>query len=64
MDEIQLNEKILVLWDSAFDLESSEFNEESLKDMCVACIKFENIHRINPSKRFRFAIYCYKYTYL
>lgn len=51
MDFIQLNEKILLLWDSSFDLESSEFNAESLKAKSVACIKYENIHRIDLSKK-------------
>lgn len=47
MDFVQRNDKILLIWDASFNLESSEFNAEKIKAEFDASINFENIQRLS-----------------
>lgn len=47
MESIQQNDKILLLWDKSFDLQSSEFQAEELKTKFNATINFENVERLD-----------------
>lgn len=47
MDLVQRNDKILLIWDATFNLESSEFSAAKLKADFDASINFENIHRLS-----------------
>lgn len=47
MDLVQRNDKILLLWDASFNLETSEFSAEKLKTDFDASINFENIQRLS-----------------
>lgn len=58
MDLVQRNDKILLIWDSSFDLEASEFKADKLKTDFDASINFENVQRFSlgkPSEQFTFA---------
>lgn len=47
MERIQQNDKILLLWDKSFDLQSSEFQAGALKNKFNATINFENVDRLD-----------------
>lgn len=47
MESIQQNDKILLLWDKSFDLQSSEFQAEALKNKFNSTINFENVERLD-----------------
>lgn len=47
MEFIQKNDKILLLWDSSFDLQSSDFSVENIKTTYGASINFENVERLS-----------------
>lgn len=47
MDLVQRNDKILLIWDSSFNLEASEFSAEKIKTDFEASINFENIKRLS-----------------
>lgn len=50
MDLIQQNDKILLLWDNSFDLQSSEFSAAAVREKFNASINFENIERLDLGK--------------
>lgn len=50
MEFIQKNDKILLIWDETFDLESSDFKAETIKSKFNASINFENIQRLSLGK--------------
>lgn len=54
MELIQENDKILLLWDTSFDLQSSDFGADALKKKFNATIKFENVERLDLG---RFSIF-------
>lgn len=47
MDLIQQNDKILLLWDSSFDLQASGIDAETVKTKLNATINFENVERLS-----------------
>lgn len=47
MDFIQKNDKILLVWDNSFDLQSSKFNTDNIKSTYDAAISFEHIDRLS-----------------
>lgn len=47
MESIQQNDKVLLLWDKTFDLQSSEFQAKAWKNKCNATINFENVERLD-----------------
>lgn len=50
MDFIKQNDRILLLWDSSYDLAASGFNADSIKNKFNAIINFENIERLSLGK--------------
>lgn len=51
MEFIKQNDKILLLWDSSFDVAASDFNADSIKANFSANINFENIERLSLGKK-------------
>lgn len=50
MEFIKQNDKILLLWDAAYDLAASGFNADTIKTNFNANINFENIERLSLGK--------------
>lgn len=50
MELFQQNDKILLLADSSFDIKSSEFNEDVLKEKFNASLTFNSTEQLNLGK--------------